>query len=157
MAPEVARPDHHADFAQGVVVRVLPGVPHDAVGAQRPSTFGAVAASLQDQEVDCHNLNRTHCSFICYRYYRFFFLCRLYPVVDAVQVGVEALVVPPAAVGDLGADVAAVRGAEALLVVVPAEGVLHGAAEARDVQAVLVLLVLHAAHIETQANAYQVS
>lgn len=83
--------------------------------------------------------------------------CRPYPVVDAVQVGVEALVVPPAAVGDLGADVAAVRGAEALLVMVPAEGVLHGAAEARDVQAVLVLLVLHAAHIETQANTCEVS
>lgn len=48
-----------------------------------------------------------------------------YPVVDAVQVGVEALVVPPAAVRDLSADVAAVWGAEALLVVVPAEGVLH--------------------------------
>lgn len=145
MAPEVARPDHHADFAQGVVVRVLPGVPHDAVGAQRPSTFGAVAASLQDQEVDCHDSNGTHCSFMYHRHI-VDISCRLYPVVDAVQVGVEALVVPPAAVGDLGADVAAVRGAEALLVVVPAEGVLHGAAEARDVQAVLVLLVLHAAH-----------
>lgn len=53
-----------------------------------------------------------------------------YPVVDSVKVGVEALVVPPATVGDLSADVATVWGAEALLVVVPAERVLHGPAEA---------------------------
>ena len=69
-----------------------------------------------------------------------------YPVVDAVEVGVEALVVPPAAVGDLSADVAAVGGAEALLVVVPAERVQHRPAEARHVQAVLVLLVFHTAN-----------
>lgn len=72
----------------------------------------------------------------------------LYPVVDAVEVGVETLVVPPAAVGDLGADVAAVRCAEALLVVVPAEGILHGAAEARDVQTILMLLVFHTEHMD---------
>lgn len=78
-----------------------------------------------------------------------------YPVVDSVQVGVETLVVPPAAVGDLGADVAAVRSAEALLVVVPAEGILHCAAEARDVQAILVLLVLHTAHMDIQVQTCQ--
>lgn len=59
--------------------------------------------------------------------------------------------------GDLSADVAAVRSAEALLVVVPAEGILHGATEARDVQAILVLFILHTAHIDIQVNAYQVS
>ncbi len=44
-----------------------------------------------------------------------------HPVIDSIEVGIEALVVPPAAVGDLCTDVATVGGAEALLVVVPAE------------------------------------
>ncbi len=44
-----------------------------------------------------------------------------YPVVNSIEVGIEALVVPPAAMGDLCTDVATVRRAEALLVVVPAE------------------------------------
>lgn len=66
-----------------------------------------------------------------------------YSVVHSVQVGVKALVVPPPPVGDLGADVAAVWSAEALFVVVPAERVLGRAAEPRDVQAVLVLFILH--------------
>lgn len=42
-------------------------------------------------------------------------------VVDTVEVGVETLVEPPACVADLGADVAGVWRAEALLVVVPTE------------------------------------
>lgn len=54
----------------------------------------------------------------------------IYPVVDSIKVGIEALVVPPTAVGDLSTDVATVGGAEALLVVVPAERVLHCPAEA---------------------------
>lgn len=54
----------------------------------------------------------------------------IYPVVDSIEVCVEALVVPPTAVGDLSTDVATVGGAEALLVVVPAERVLHCPAEA---------------------------
>lgn len=53
-----------------------------------------------------------------------------YPVVDSVQVGVETLVVPPTAMRDLSTDVAAVGGAEALFVVVPAEGVLDCPTEA---------------------------
>ena len=53
-----------------------------------------------------------------------------YPVVDAIKVGVEALVVPPTAVGDLSTDVATVWRAEALLVMVPAERVLHCPTEA---------------------------
>lgn len=53
-----------------------------------------------------------------------------YPVVDSVKVCIEALVVPPTAVGDLCTDVATVRGAEALLVMVPAERVLHCPTEA---------------------------
>lgn len=53
-----------------------------------------------------------------------------YPVVDTIQVGVEALVVPPTAVGDLSTDVATVRCTEALLVVVPAKRILNGATEA---------------------------
>lgn len=48
MGSEVAWSDHHADFAQGVVVRVFPGVPHDPVRTQQPPTFGVVTASLQD-------------------------------------------------------------------------------------------------------------
>ena len=69
-----------------------------------------------------------------------------YPVVEAVKVGVEALVVPPATVRDLGTDVPTVRCTEALLVVVPAERVLHRAAEACHVETVLMLLILHTAH-----------
>lgn len=53
-----------------------------------------------------------------------------YPVVDSIKVGVEALVVPPTAVRDLSTDVATVGGAEALLVVVPAERVLRCPTEA---------------------------
>lgn len=53
-----------------------------------------------------------------------------YPVVDAIEVGIEALVVPPTAVRDLSTDVTTVWCTEALLVVVPAERVLHCAAEA---------------------------
>ena len=68
-----------------------------------------------------------------------------YLVVDSIEVGVEALVVPPPRMGDLSTDVACVWGAEALLVVVPAERVLHSAAEPRHVEAVLVLLILYAA------------
>lgn len=47
-----------------------------------------------------------------------------YSVVDPIQVGVETLVVPPSTVGDLSTDVPTVWCSEALLVVVPAEGVL---------------------------------
>lgn len=79
-----------------------------------------------------------------------------HPVVDAVEVGVEALVVPPSAVGDLGADVAAVRRAEALLVVVPAERVLRRPAEAGHAETVPVLLVAHAANTQTQAEEHRV-
>lgn len=54
--------------------------------------------------------------------------------------------------GDFGADVAAVRSAEALLVMVPAKGVLDGATEARDMQAILMLLVLYAAYPNKQLS-----
>lgn len=54
----------------------------------------------------------------------------IYPVVKAVEVGVEALVVPPTAVRDFSADVPAIGGAEALVVVVPAERVLNRPSEA---------------------------
>lgn len=54
----------------------------------------------------------------------------IYPVVKAVEVGVEALVVPPTAVGDFSADVPTIGGAEALLIVVPAERVLNRPTEA---------------------------
>lgn len=53
-----------------------------------------------------------------------------HPVVKAVEVGVEALAVPPTTVGDFSTDVSAVRGAEALLVMVPAERVLNCSTEA---------------------------
>lgn len=65
-----------------------------------------------------------------------------YLVVDAVEVGLETLVEPPAGVADLGTDVARVRCAEALLVVVPTERILHRAAETRHMEAVLVLLTV---------------
>lgn len=68
-----------------------------------------------------------------------------YLVVDAIEVCIETLVIPPAGVGDLGTDVARVRCAEALLVVVPAERVLHCPAEARHMQTVLSGLILHTA------------
>lgn len=70
-----------------------------------------------------------------------------YLVVDAIEVCVETLVVPPASVGDLGTDVARVGCAEALLVMVPAEGVLHSPTEARHMQTVLSALVLHTINI----------
>lgn len=54
----------------------------------------------------------------------------IYSVVKAVEVGVEALVVPPTAVGDFSTDVPAIGGAEALLVMVPAERVLNRPTEA---------------------------
>lgn len=69
----------------------------------------------------------------------------LYLVVHPVEVGEEALVVPPAPVGDLGTDVPRIGRAEAPLVVVPGEGVLHRPAEPVHVQAVVVGLVLDAA------------
>lgn len=47
--------------------------------------------------------------------------------------------------GDLCTDVACVRSAEALLVMVPGKRVLHCATEARHMQAVLVVLILSAA------------
>lgn len=49
---------------------------------------------------------------------------------------------PPPRVADLCTDVARVRRAEALLVVVPTERIPHRAAEARHVEAVLVLLAV---------------
>lgn len=52
--------------------------------------------------------------------------------------------------GDLGTDVARVGCAEALLVMVPAEGVLHCPAEARHMQTVLSGLVLHTANAQTK-------
>lgn len=54
----------------------------------------------------------------------------IYPVVEAIEVGVEALAVPPTAVGDFSTDVSAVGGAEGLLIVVPAERVLNRPTEA---------------------------
>lgn len=69
----------------------------------------------------------------------------MYLVVDAVEVGVETLVEPPAGVADLGADVAGVRRAEALLVVIPAERILHRPAETRHMQPEPVLLILNPA------------
>ena len=49
--------------------------------------------------------------------------------------------------GDLSTDVARVRSAEALLVVVPSEGVFHCPTEASHVQTVLVILILSAAMV----------
>lgn len=72
-----------------------------------------------------------------------------HPVVDAIEVGVEALVVPPTTVGDLSADVTAVWCTEALLVVVPAERVLHCATEVWHMETVLMLLIFHTAHTHT--------
>lgn len=122
MTSESARADHHADSTQGVIVGVFPGVPDDPIGTQGTPQFWGVVASLQDKEIVnapvTLRVQSEHPS------------AYPYPVVDAVEVGVETLVVPPAAVGDLGADVAAVGGAEALLVVVPTERVPHCAAEA---------------------------
>lgn len=68
-----------------------------------------------------------------------------YLVVDAVEVGIETLVEPPACVADLGTDVAGVWCAEALPVVVPTERILHRSAETRHMEAVLVLLILYPA------------
>lgn len=65
------------------------------------------------------------------------------PVIDSIKVGVEALVVPPTAVWDLSADVATVWRAEALLVMVPTERVLHRATEAWHMETVLMLLIFH--------------
>lgn len=50
--------------------------------------------------------------------------------------------------GDLGTDVARVGCAEALLVMVPAEGVLHCPAEARHMHTVLSGLVLNTANTQ---------
>lgn len=75
-----------------------------------------------------------------------------YPVVDSIKVCIEALVVPPTAVGDLSADVTTVRGAEALLVVVPAERVLHCPTEARHMETVLMLLIFHTANTHTHTQ-----
>lgn len=50
MGAEVTRPDHHADLPQGVIVRVLPGVPNNPIRAQGPPGFQGVAASLRGEE-----------------------------------------------------------------------------------------------------------
>lgn len=47
---EVTWPDHHADFPQGVVVRVFPGVPNNPIRAQWPPSFQGVAASLHGKK-----------------------------------------------------------------------------------------------------------
>lgn len=60
-----------------------------------------------------------------------------YLVVDAVQVGVEALVIPPASMRDFSTDVSCVWGAEALFIMVPAERVFHCSTEARHMEPVL--------------------
>lgn len=70
-------------------------------------------------------------------------LCRVYLVVDSVKVGVETLVEPPSGVADLSADVSCVRRAETVLVVIPAERIFHRSAEARHMEAVLVLLAVY--------------
>lgn len=49
---EGAWPDHHGHLPQGVVVRVLPRVPHDAVGAQDLSVFNGVSAALRCRKKD---------------------------------------------------------------------------------------------------------
>lgn len=79
----------------------------------------------------------------------------VYLVVDAVQVGMETLLVPPACVRDLSADVSCVRCAEGLLVVIPAERVFHCTAKARDVEPVLSRFVLDPApHTHTHIYIY---
>ena len=72
-------------------------------------------------------------------------------MVDAIQVGIEALVVPPASVRDFCTDVARVRSAEALLVMVPAERVLHCSTEARDMKSVLGRLILNTANMHGES------
>lgn len=45
--PEGAWSDHHGHLTQGVIVRVLPGEPDDAVGSQRILPFRRVASTLK--------------------------------------------------------------------------------------------------------------
>lgn len=66
-------------------------------------------------------------------------------VIDSVEVGKEALMVPPAPVRDLGTDVSCVWSAEALLVVIPAKRVLNRTAESWDMETVVVVLILNPA------------
>lgn len=75
-----------------------------------------------------------------------------YLVVDAVEVGVETLVEPPAGVADLSTDVARVWCAEALLVVVPTERILHGSNKTGHMEAVPVLFIIYPAGKETKLH-----
>lgn len=68
-----------------------------------------------------------------------------YLVVHSIEVGEEALVIPPPSMGNLCTDVPGVGGAEAPFIVVPGEGVLRRPTEPVHVQAVVVYLVLNAA------------
>ena len=140
MGSEVTWSHHHADFPQGVIVRVFPRVPNNAIRTQRPPGFKGVAASLPGKK-----------RVMMEQIWPDRLLVDTHPVVKAIEVGVEALAVPPTAVGDFSTDVSAVGGAEALLVVVPAERVLNRSTEAWHVQAVLVLLILHATNTPTRA------
>lgn len=70
---------------------------------------------------------------------------QVYLIVHPVEVGIEAVMVPPASMRDFSTYVPHVRSAEALLVMVPAEAVLYGAAEATHVEAEVALLIIHAA------------
>lgn len=145
MGSEVTRPDHHADFPQGVIVRVFPGVPNNPIRAQWPPGFQGVAASLQGKKEVMMK------QFVMRQIWLDGLFVDTHPVVKAVEVDVEALAVPPTAVGDFSTDVSAVGGAEALFVMVPAERVLNRSTEAWHMQAVLVLLVLHATNTQTRA------
>lgn len=124
MGSEVTWPDHHADLPQGVIVWVFPGVPNNPIRAQWPPGFQGVSASLRGKKQVMTK------QFTMTRVWLDGLLVHTHPVVKAVEVGVEALAVPPTAVGDFSTDVSTVGGAEALLVMVPAERVLNRSTEA---------------------------
>lgn len=50
VGPECARPDHHDHLPQGIIVRVLPGIPHDPIRAQHLPVFNGISAALGSRE-----------------------------------------------------------------------------------------------------------
>lgn len=80
------------------------------------------------------------------------YLRRFYLVVDAVEIGVETLVEPPAGMADLSTDVAGVWRAEYMLVVVPTKRILHRPTETGHMEAVPALLALYPAGEKTSLS-----
>lgn len=56
---------------------------------------------------------------------------------------------PPAGMADLSTDVPCVWGAETVLVVIPAEGILHCPTKTRNMEAILILLIIYPVGQET--------